>query len=329
VKTINNWKWLIIFAFVLTLPDLIQTMAIAQSPPGQVKNLVIELWPEYDRPETLVICRVELAASTALPAQVTFRLPGYLETMHAVAVERDGRLVDVSADAVGLRHAGSDLLLTFSTPVPKIQFEYYDALILEKEGTKRQLNFDFTASYEIEKAVFQVQEPRQTEAFTMTPASSTSFTGSDGLKYNAIEMTGVAAGERINLSASYTRTGDELTAPSTGDVNADRAADLPVAEATEPPATQNLWLGYGLIGLGAALLLGVGGYWWWSKRTVPATTTRRPGQRAGKKARPVKVTASAPPVPSSGGFCYRCGGALREDANFCHICGAERRKEQT
>ncbi|MBI1880550.1 MAG: zinc ribbon domain-containing protein [Chloroflexi bacterium] len=307
---------------------LIQALVMAQSSPGKIKNLMVELWPEYDRPETLVIYHVELAASTALPAQVTLRLPGYLEKMHVVAVERDGRLVQVSPDTIELRHEGDKLLLTFSTPAPKIQFEYYDAVILKKEGTKRQLNFDFTASDAIENAVFQVQEPLQAEAFTITPAPSTSFTGSDGLKYNAVEIAGMAANENITLSASYTRTNDELSAPKIGGANAEHAADLPVVAETEPPANQNLWLGYALIGLGAALLLGVGGYWWWSKRAVTARASR-PALRQKRKAgaTPVKVTAPAPPAaPSSGNFCYRCGAILREDANFCHSCGAERRK---
>ena len=37
----------------------------------------------------------------------------------------------------------------------------------------------------------------------------------------------------------------------------------------EAPPNENLTLGYTLIGIGVALLLGVVGYWWWSKRTVP------------------------------------------------------------
>ncbi|MCL4303218.1 MAG: hypothetical protein KJ077_46460 [Anaerolineae bacterium] len=309
---------------------LAQAAAMAQSAPGQIKNLVVELWPEYDRPETLVIYHVELASTTVLPAQLTFRLPGYLEKMHVVAVERDDGLVEVSPDAIQLRHEGDDLFLTFSTPVPKVQFEYYDPVIMKQEGQKRELNFDFTAVYETEKATFQVQEPAGAENFAMTPAASASFTGRDGLKYDSIEVTGLAANETFNLTATYTRPSDELSAQLIGGTspNAEHAADLAVV--AEPPPNQNLTLGYTLIGIGATVLLGVAGYWWWSKRKV-STQVARPGPRPSKRkaaAKPAgKATPQSQPILATGSFCYRCGTALREDSNFCHTCGAERRKE--
>lgn len=302
---------------------------MAQSSPGQIKNLSVELWPEYDQPQTLVIYHVELTPTT-LPAQLTFRLPGYLERMHVVAMERDDGLVEVSPDAIQLRHEGDHLLLTFSTPVPKVQFEYYDPVVMKQEGQKRQLNFDFIAAYETEKATFQVQEPAGAENFAMTPAASASFTGRDGLKYNSIEVVGLAANETFNLTATYTRASDELSAQLIGgtNANAEHAADLAVI--AEPPPNQNLTLGYTLIGIGVAVLLGVAGYWGWSKRKISAKVAR-PGPRPNKRkaaAKPAgKVTPQPQSIPPTGSFCYRCGAGLREDSNFCHVCGAERRKE--
>jgi hypothetical protein len=125
-------------------------------------------WPG-DQPQTLLLRRIDL--TTALPAQLTFRLPGYLEKMHVVAVERDGALVEVSPDAIQLRHEGDNLLLTFSTPVPKVQFEYYDPAVMKQEGQGRQLNFDFTAAYETEKATFQWNRRRRLS----DPAASASL----------------------------------------------------------------------------------------------------------------------------------------------------------
>jgi hypothetical protein len=261
---------------------------------------------------------------------LTFRLPGYLEKMHVVAVERDDGLVEVSPDAIQLRHEGDQLLLSFSTPAPKVQFEYYDPVIMKKEGQTRELNFDFIAAYETEKATFQVQEPAGAENFAMTPAASASFTGRDGLKYNSIEVAGLAANETFHLTATYTRASDELSAQLVGgtNANAEHAADLAVV--AEPPPNENLTLGYTLIGIGMVVLLGVAGYWWWSKQKV-STEVVRPGPRPNKRkaaAKPAsKATSQAQPSATTGSFCYRCGAALREDSNFCHVCGAERRKE--
>ena len=196
---------------------------MAQSSPNQLKTLLVELWPEYDRPETLVIYHVELVPSISLPAQLTFRLPGYLEKMHVVAVEREGILVEVSPDFIELKKEGDHLLLSFSTPVPKIQFEYYDPVILTKQGQKRHLNFDFVAAYDVEKVTIQVQEPVQAENFSMTPAPSTSFTGNDGLKYNTVEIAGLAANETLTVTASYTRHSNELSAQNLSGENAEHA----------------------------------------------------------------------------------------------------------
>lgn len=329
-KFVKKWPWLGI-GILLSFLFLAQAAAMAQSAPAQLKTLLIELWPEYDRPETLVIYHVELAPSTSLPAQLTFRLPGYLEKMHVVAVEREGILVEVSPDSIELKKEGNNLLLSFSTPVPKIQFEYYDPVILTKQGQKRQLNFNFVAADEVEKVTIQVQKPSQAMNFSMAPAPSATFTGNDGLKYNTVEIASLTANETLTVTASYTRQSDELSAQNLSGENAEHAPDLAVTR--EAPPNENLTLGYTLIGIGVALFLGVVGYGWWSRRTAPRPrVATRPAQRQKRRAaavKPVKVTTEpqpASPASLTSNFCYRCGAALREEANFCHVCGAERRK---
>jgi hypothetical protein len=331
-KFVKKWRLLGVWALILfSLLLLTQAAVMAQSSAIEIKTLLVELWPEYDRPETLVIYHVELAPSTALPAQVTFRLPGYLEKMHVVAVERDGVLVEVNPDSIELKKEGDKLWLSFSSPVPKIQFEYYDPMILTKQEQNRQLSFDFVAADEVEKLTVQVQQPSGAGDFSMAPAPSTTFTGSDGLKYHAVEIAGLAAPETATVTADYTRPSDELSAQRLNGENAEHAPDLAGANAEVPP-NGNLTLGYTLMGVGAALLLGVGGYWWWSKRRAsPSPATRGPvqGQKrkvGAKKVKAMAQTQAASSASSISNFCYRCGATVREEANFCHVCGAERRK---
>jgi len=66
---------------------ILSGFALAQTDSPEVSELTVELWPEFDRSEVLVIYRAQLSDSTPLPAEVTFRFPGYVEAMHAVAVE--------------------------------------------------------------------------------------------------------------------------------------------------------------------------------------------------------------------------------------------------
>jgi hypothetical protein len=285
---------------------------------------MVEIWPEYDRPEVLVIYRGELSSTTSLPIQLTFRLPGYIEEMHAVAVERDGGLLDVDPALIELRHEGEDLLLTFSTDSPKIQFEYYDPMILKKQNQNRQLTFQFVVPYALEIAIFKVQEPVQAKDFSLTPEAGDTFIGQDGLTYHTIQLADLTPPDTFELSAAYQRDTNELSIQQLTAGSSDPAQDI--SAVTETPAREDLNQGYVLIGGGVLLILAVGGYWWWtSSRPASPGSSRRRATRPKSRRKGRQRESDKTPTVASGGFCYRCGTALRDDASFCHNCGAERR----
>lgn len=322
--------WILIFLVALAALPVI---ALAQSTP-KFSELTVELWPEYDRPDVLVIYRATLSSDTSLPATITFRFPARIEDLHAVAVERNGGLFNLPSENVQQERSGDELLLTVTTDSPNIHLEYYDAGMLTKEGDSRQLDYSFVSDYPIEAGRFQVQLPLEAQDLSMTPAPSNSFTDSNGFSYQAIEPTGLAAGDTVELNASYQRGTD---APSVQFLPPSAPASAPQQPAAdvqlvtdEAPGSTNFSLGYILIGVGVALMLATGGYWWWSTRhTAPAAgpaqrgpqpAARRQKRPGGSKARP-RATSD-----EGGGYCYQCGTALRPDARFCHVCGAERRK---
>lgn len=317
------------FPFIILLFLLISGSAQAQSGAPTLSNLLVELWPEYDRPEVLVIYRIELAGAVALPTTLTFRLPGYVESTHAVAYEQNGELFAVLPEEVELRQEGDVSILTFPAQSRRVQFEYYDPEILTRENQNRRLAFNIVAPYEVENFTLDVQVPLQAENFSLTPEATDSFTSNDGFTFYEIENTGVAAGDAFELTATYSRSTDELSVAAL-ELPSEHAADVFVAPAAE--AGPNTNLAYGLIGLGLLLLLISGGSYWWTQRArsqpaAPHATPRRPAQprrrgKAGKQPEKARPTA-----PAAAGFCYRCGTPLRPEAKFCHVCGAERRQE--
>jgi len=309
------WGWVVLL-LTLLFPLTIQ----AQTPP-QIQNLSVEIWPEFDRPETLIIYRAALNPTTSLPAEVTFQLPGYVETMHAVAVEQNGGLVDVPTESIEMRREGDDSFLTFTTPAPNVQFEYYDPIILAKDGNSRELAYVFTAPYNIETALIQVQQPAQSTDFSLTPAATNSFVGRDGLNYHNIELSGLSSGDTIEVTADYSRATDELSVGQITPNTPIPAQADPVVPTTTPTSPQPINWGYVMIVSGVVLLLVVGGYWWWSQRQSDEEAPRRPARSTRR--RRSKPSSQA---DESGGYCYRCGTALRSDAQFCHKCGAERRE---
>lgn len=336
--------WLV--ACLLTLLLIPYPVAQAQGEPG-FASILVELWPEYDRPEVLVIYRAELSSDTALPARLTFQLPGHIESMHAVAVEQNGSLVDVNPDTIEMQREGDILLLSFPSPSPKIQLEYYDPAILTKNGQNRQLDYTFQAPYDSEQLAFEVQEPFQSQEFALTPPPDNTFTGGDGLKYNTINITGVSAGDTFALTATYRRATDALSADNLAGNLAEAPSGLSAGSAGQPIDldasggrtffNSNFTLGYVLIGIGAGLLVATAGYWWWTTRARAESgpPRRRQPRRSRPRKTPPKQPGPEPAAPSgpppvkaeaTGGFCYRCGTPLRADANFCHHCGAERRQ---
>ncbi|RMF03568.1 MAG: zinc ribbon domain-containing protein [Chloroflexi bacterium] len=320
----------IIFLLALLLPGL----AAAQSAEPTLASLTVEIWPEYDRPDTLVIYRAELSEDTPLPATLVLRFPPYIESMHAVAIEKDGRLITPEENALRTNSTADALEVILNTNDRKIQMEYYDPQILSKQGQDRQLDFSFAADYPVDNAIVQIQEPIESSNFTVTPAAGNKFADSNGLNYQRIDIAGLAAGDTVDLSASYSRATDiptvELISANTPEHAAD-TGDVTSVEVGTNTASESggLPIGYLLVGAGIVLLLATGGYWWWSNRTQPAPATVKTGpqQRAPRKKRRVTAADSRPKnkPAAGGGYCHQCGTALRADSKFCHVCGAARR----
>ncbi|MEE8390932.1 MAG: hypothetical protein V3S14_09090, partial [Anaerolineae bacterium] len=131
--------------------------ARAQSSPPSFQTLSISLWPEFDRPDVLVIYRGELSTDTELPAQLTFRIPGYVESMHAVAARQDDALFNVDPASIEWTRAGDEAWLSFPTALPGIHLEYYDPVILSKQGQTRQITYTLFVPYDIGTALFEIQ----------------------------------------------------------------------------------------------------------------------------------------------------------------------------
>jgi hypothetical protein len=305
------WGRVVILLILLLLPLTTQ----AQTSP-QFQELSIEVWPEFDRPETLIIYRATLSADTALPTELTFQLPGYIESMHAVAVQQNGSLVDVPTEVTSMRREGDNLFLTFTTPAPNVQFEYYDPVILSQNRQARALAYTVTAPYNAATVLVQVQQPAQATNFSLNPPADNSFVGRDGLTYHNIRRSNLAAGETFDLAAEYSRPTDELSVTQITLNPPAPAQGNPVAPTTISTAPTINW-GYVMVGAGVVLLLIGGGYWWWLQGPTDSVPPRRPA-RSSRSRRSL--------ANDEGGYCYRCGAALRADAQFCHQCGAERRR---
>ena len=305
--------------------------AAAQPSQPTIQTMSVSLWPEYDRPEVLVMYRIQLSPETQLPAQLTFRLPEYVEQMHAVAEQRGGELANINPATIQLSQEGGETLLSFPVNSLAIQVEYYDAVILTKEGDARRIDYVFLAPGTIEALVVEVQHPTRSSGMLVEPATVGSYVGSDSMEYSQIDVDSLAAGEAVDVTVTYSRDTDELSVSS---LPPSQSSESDVSPATPPPAevTGGIQMLYYIISALGGIVVGWLFCWWveGSRRAALQEELERArrGRRQtgvggkGKRQSQAKTVHGGSPEAA---FCHRCGTALRDDGSYCHICGARRK----
>ena len=295
----------------------------AQAPAPVIESAELKLWPEYDDPGLLVIFSGQFAEGTKFPLQAAFPLPSGVRNIQATYQNASGSLINQTFEV-------KDGKLLYELPSAAFHMEYY--LDRAPSGEQRDIKYAFEAPYAINALTVTVQEPARATEFTLNPASSAPQKGTDGLSYYTFNRQNLAAGEKLDIEAKYTKADTGLTAPqlavaATG-VPAQPAPAVSGAAATAGTSSTN-WLPWLLIGLGAVLLVAALVYWLLSQRRALA-----PSPVPASKPRTVQATAPAPPrrsavaVQPAGeavSFCTNCGHALKPEDRFCSQCGAPRR----
>ena len=307
VGTIGGWRW-----------NGVQ-LAAAQSP-APLASLEIALWPEYDRPEVLVIYRAQVAPEAPLPAVVTFALPASIQAMNAVAYldEASDTLVNISD--YRLSETASGKVLTLSTPMRRFQVEYYAPDLMGRQAATRTLAFSFAASGAVAEFGFEVQQPVGATEFGSTPPPDVTETHRDGLTYAFYHLGPLAASESRSLRVTYSRSSESLSNVVVGSVPS--PAPPPVAPRQGNPLATTGDDRYTVL-LIVPGVLAVGGVLAWVAWRRGGGR-RVAGQRVPRRIRRETV-GSVDTEESLAAFCHRCGTPIREDGLFCHVWGAPRR----
>lgn len=293
--------------------------------PVTLENAQVELWPEYDRPEMLVILAGDLPADTPLPATLAVRLPP-AGTLFAVAIrDAQDELVNTSY-TTGLVDGATVVTMTLTQP--NFHLEYYDGALV-MDGNQRRFTFTWPAEWSTAAARVRVQEPAGASNLTVTPPLSPSGRGEFGLDYLAGDLGAIQAGQPVQVELTYDKTSTGLSAgTSTGS-----AAPVPAAGSSLLPAP---------VVIGLAVLVGavVVGLWFWNQRRRPAPASARrsraasrssaPAARSGRPMPGSQVPAASPPreepaasaTTTPARFCTQCGQPLQAGDRFCRVCGA-------
>ena len=301
-------KWYL--ALIIFLSMVFSGHASAQEGPT-IDSLEVDLWPEYDNPEMLVIYRMELSAEVSPPVELNFRIPLEAGEPHAVAVrDSDGSLLTAPYE----RSIDGDWsVISLIATMPGIQIEYYDPQI-QKNDNNRAFQFTWPGDYQIESLSIQFQQPFDASEVKITPTEDAVFSGSDGLSYHTIDLGGQLAGIPTNVRIEYKKSSDQLSV--------ERLPVQPVA-----PISSNItgrmnmsYIPWGLGIFGLSLLTG-GIYWYWQlgkRQQKPKTNSHR--KRSAGLSSQSKISSDDTV------YCYQCGKRAELSDLFCRSCGTKLRK---
>jgi hypothetical protein len=290
----------------------------AQESPS-LASLDVSLWPEYDRPEVLVIYRGQLDAEVALPASLEIAVPARVGQPTAVAyVDEAGERLNQQYTT---RLEGDSLIVIFELVTQRFQLEYYDALPQGETG-ERSYTFAYAADYPTAALNVEFQVPPTAQGFQLSPPADAVVEGGGGLTYHLVQAGTLAAGDAREWTFSYVKDNSELTEASLEPV----ASPVPSAPATgEGSGDSIIWIF--LVSFVALIGVGVTGYWL-GHRTQTASQRIQPSPRPKKRRGSGRGERTQHPF--SGGavrFCHQCGAELRLDSAYCHECGASVRSE--
>ena len=290
--------------FALTLL-LLPALSFAQGSGAPKDNprlasLVIEVWPEYDRPAALVILKGALAESVKLPATVTLRLPVASGGAAAVAYSdsADGNLLNLKHE---FANAGEYVALRFDAPTRFFHIEFYEPIATTVPA--RSFRYVWPGDLAADRVLVVVQEPATATDIAVEPNLDLPSTGQDGLRYRSGDLGPRDAGKPVAIAVRYTkadaRPSAEIVKPKRTETALPAQAPPPAGAKAPVAGTGGLpdWAlplaGFVLLGLlGAALIV-----WQWRR----------------------SARAAAP----AGRFCVKCGAPLVAGHRFCGSCGAK------
>jgi hypothetical protein len=298
-------KWRNLSAAGLTAAVLLIPVIASAQAGEDFSGLTVALWPEYDRPEVLVIYRMTLPEDLALPATVRVPIPADAPALTAVAYrDPTSGLINAAYD----RQDGDAFdTVSIEASVRELQLEYYDPLPID--GAARNYAFVWPGGATIGDFGFEVQQPLAAESFQMTPSAST--TGADplGMVNYGLDLGAVTPADRPSVSLSYQNPSGGLSADL---VQTAGPLATPIPSTGGPLQVTSILPWIFLIA-GVILIVGGGIYY----LRVVRVGERKPRPRH----RPSPASKTSVEVDASPVFCHNCGAQATASDRYCRACG--------
>jgi hypothetical protein len=291
---------ILLAAFILPAPVKSQSEVI-------IDRMQINIWPEYDRRSILIIYRLSLAQQTSLPAELTISIPSAAQVPFNVAFEDvDGLLYNLDYT---LTQNGRWVDVTFTTPAPGVQLEFYDPEFV-RDGDYRNYEYIWPGNFVVRAMSVMVQQPVNASSMTIRPDIGRGRQGPDGLIIFTAMIGEVEAGRTFSYQIEYEKPDDELVTPPmtvqpVEPINAQTAGRTTMMEVIP-------WV----LGSLGVLLIATGAFWYWrAGRDIPEPPRKR--HISGRQ--------KEEPAPEREDqiYCHQCGKRAGSTDIFCRTCGTK------
>ncbi len=311
-------RWFI--AAILVIGLAVPWVSVLAQSPVEIDTLQVDIWPEYDKPDVLVIYHLTIAASSTLPAQVSLRIPRAANAPASLAMKDvDGLLYNLKYDQ---SVDGNYIRVNFTAASTDIQLEYYDPSLV-RSGNNRQYNFHWPGDYQVHNMSLRLQQPINASGMQLDKSTLKMSAGAkaeDGLTYYSVPIDGsIASGQSFDLAFSYNKP-DSLLSSSQAPVQPVRTVtgNASLTSGLVAPANNLIWIGLG----GGLLLVFVGVLWYVNlQRMNPATLSanrRRHNATTNLHQQAAVLTGEAV-------YCHKCGKRAGPSDTFCRACGTKLR----
>jgi hypothetical protein len=283
-----------------------------------IARLQVDIWPEFDRPNVLVIYHLTLSPDTSLPATMTLHIPGQTGGPFNLAMkDADGLLYNLDYKTPVMENGL--LAITFTTPTPEIQLEYYDP-DLKRQGTTRSFEYRWSGDYTVQSFTAVVQQPTTATNMQLQPNMGTASKAADGFNYFTKPVGAVDASSSVFIRLTYDKADDSLSSTS--------QPVQPVQPVTPKTSGRISFLdalpwALGALGL---VIIGAGLMWYWQSNN----RRREPGYYRHDRHKPSHSPRQAGTAAGSRTvvYCHQCGRMANPGDVFCRACGARLRQQQ-
>lgn len=201
-------------AIGLTLIPFVQPVQAAQQDNQlEMKNLDLQVWPEYDDKRVLAVFNGSLTnvSGKDFDGRVYFNVPKNIDVKMACELVNG---TEHSCQPYDLKDKGDYQVLSWKTTHPispgqdyPIWLEYYYNPL--KGYPDKTMTLNYTPFYKTQNLKLTIKEPLKSSNFKIDPAPGSSSQDSEGFKNDLFNFQNIDAAKPVVLAISYTRSAKE------------------------------------------------------------------------------------------------------------------------